>query len=976
MRTFTRRRVPGTAPDPDHVKHRAVFLAIALTLAAAALAPAAGAQRIPGLGGRGAGSSPSVRPRQTTRRDTSSAARSAGLTQHDSITDFLLKLQGYTPVYYTGDSADYQSLDRTLRLRGASRVEREGNVITAKDSIVYIDPRDLVVAYGQPQGNSTTQSDPLSGDVFYYDLARRRANVLGARTKITENATWYVAGDVTDERGERIYANNSTFTSDDRADPAYHFKADRIMIIRNRILVGRPAYLYFKNVPVMALPFIVQDLEKGRRSGFLIPQFELNDIIRTHGGNNTRGTGREFSNIGYYWAMSPNLGLQLAGRWRSESYTAMRGDLDFNFRRHFLSGTIEGERFWQTDGPGRLDLNGNARWDMNERTNIALALGFASSTAFERNRTLDPFTQTADLSSNLAVTRRFDWGSLSLNAERRQSIANDDRTFSPRLSLNVNPINLFRVATVTVGFNGNESLQSFGDALVRRQPSQQERDGAATLGLAIGDFRVTSGASYTRNGQSALDSLPHFLADSAGVDTTHLFALPGRATDRISFNASTGYQLNLFASTRLTPSIGFSRDLVRRDTSQTAADSLRGVYGTFVAGPPRLNVGASLSTDLYGFFPGFGNYEAIRHHIQPIVAWTYSPAAVIRDSSAARIQRQVFGAASVQTVNAITVGFNQTFEAKVKQSHPVRGDSAHDTAQARGNAASPAPTQSQKITLLAINTDALQYSFQPINGYRFQTTTLSTQVRTDLLGGLQFTMTHDLFDQRLAPADSGTGSVLKRGRFSPFLTSFSTNFTLGQNSALFRWLGFARSREEQRVTERGQTPDSAGTPNPVPVGGATATGNNQMAGGGGPWSLSLNYSLTRLRRTPADTLPGVFQSGNSQVGASLTFQPTRNWAVSWRTDYSTTTGKFSAHTINLKRDLYRWQANFDYILAPNGNTSFAFSVHLIDLPDLKADYHESNLGLDRPANGTTGNLPPPVGFQKLPVQPQHTELPQ
>jgi hypothetical protein len=78
--------------------------------------------------------------------------------------------------------------------------------------------------------------------------------------------------------------------------------------------------------------------------------------------------------------------------------------------------------------------------------------------------------------------------------------------------------------------------------------------------------------------------------------------------------------------------------------------------------------------------------------------------------------------------------------------------------------------------------------------------------------------------------------------------------------------------------------------------------------------------------------------------------------VSWRTDYSTTTGKFSAHTINLKRDLYRWQANFDYILAPNGNTSFAFSVHLIDLPDLKADYHENNLGLDRPVT-TRSNAP-------------------
>lgn len=955
----------GTFPagKMTHVTKRAALLLL-LTLSAGALwATAARAQVVPGIGRRST-PSPRVTPNQRTpaaRGDTGQPRPVGGPTERDSVIDALLRLEGYVPVWYTADSADYRADDHTLRLRGDSRVEREGNVITAKDSIVYMDRRDLVAAYGSPQGNPT-EGEPITGNVFYYDLANRRANVRGARTKITENATWYVAGDVTDERGQRIYASNSTFTSDDRADPAYYFKADRIMIIRNRILIGRPAYLYFKNVPVMALPFIVQDLEHGRRSGFLIPQFEINDIVRTRGGRgDSRGTGREFSNIGYYWAMSQYLGLQLAGRWRSQSYSAVRSNLEFNFRRHFLSGQVEGERFWETDGPGRLNLNGGARWDMNERTNVSLSLGYASSTAFERNRVVDPFRQTADLSSNFALTRRTDWGSLSLTAERRQSIANDDRTFSPRLNVNVNPITLFPNATVTVGFAGSQTQQSFGDAVIRRQPPQDQRDASGTLGLSLGDFRISSSATYNHSSRGSLEALAPELADSAQLrDTTQLLPIPGRGTDRISFNASTGYQLTLFASTRLTPSIGFSRDLVRRDTAGTAPDSMAGSYGTFVAGPPRLNVGAGLGTDLYGFFPGFGNYEAIRHHIQPIISWSYSPAVTVSDTSSARIQRQVFGEFSAKTVNQITLGISQTFEAKVRQSRPVRGDSAADSASAAGNRATPAPGQSQKVMLLAINTNALAYSFEPTDrfGTRFLTPDLSTNLRTDLLGGLQFTMTHSLFEQRAVAADSGrAGTELRRGRFSPFLTSFATNFTLGQNSALFRWLGFSRPSEEQRTAERGHTPDAAGTPPGQPVGGATSTANNQQAGGG-PWSLSVNYSLSRFRRTPNDTLPG-FSGGNSQIGGTLTFQPTRNWGVSWRTDYSTSTGKFSAHTINLKRDLYRWQANFDYILAPNGNTSFAFSVHLIDLPDLKADYHENNLGIDRPATSTT-RTPLPV----------------
>ena len=948
-----------------HVKNRAgpLFLFLFALGAAAAWAPAARAQVIPGMGRRPTPSAP-VRPGQGAPRapgDTTRPRPTGGPAERDSVIDALLRLEGYVPVWYSADSADYRSDDRTLRLRGNSRVERDGRVITAKDSLVYQDQRDFVTAFGQPQATDV-EGEPITGDIFYYNIASGRATARGARTKITENATWYVAGDVTRERTDRIYASNSTFTSDDRADPAYYFKADRIMIIRNRILVGRPAYLYFRNVPVMALPFIVQDLEHGRRSGFLIPQFEINDIVRTRGGTGgSRGTGREFSNIGYYWAISPYLGLQLAGRWRSQSYTAMRSNLEFNLRRRFLSGQVEGERFWETDGPGRLNLNGGARWDMNERTNIALSLGYASSTAFERDRIVDPFRQTADLSSNFALTRRTDWGSVSLTAERRQSIANDDRTFSPRLNVNVNPITLFRDATVTIGFSGSQQLQSFGDALIRRQPSQEQRDASGTLGLSIGDFRISSSASYTRNSRESLDALDPTLADSAQLrDTTQLLAIPGRGVDRLSFSASTGYQITLFASTRLTPSIGFSRELVRRDTAGTPADSLAGSYGTFVAGPPRINVGAGLGTDLYGFFPGVGNYEAIRHHIQPIISWQYSPAVQVHDSASARTQPQVFGEFHAKTVNQITIGLTQTFEAKVRQSRPVRGDSAADTANAAGNRAAPAPGQSQKVTLLAINTNALAYSFEPTDrfGTRFLTPDLSTTIRTDLLGGLQFTMNHSLFEQRLSTPDTVGRTELRRGRFSPFLTSFATSFTLGQNSALFRWLGFGRSSEEQRVSERGHTPDAAGQPSPVPPGGATATGNNQQTGGG-PWSLSVNYSLSRFRRTPNDTLPG-FRGGNSQIGGALTFQPTRNWGVSWRTDYSTSTGRFSAHTINLKRDLYRWQANFDYILAPNGNTSFAFSVHLIDLPDLKADYHENNLGIDRPqTTNSRTSLPPP-----------------
>ena len=887
-------------------------------------------------------------PGDTAGADTTRRSRLEGV--QDSTIAALLRLEGYVPVEYVADSAEFRNEDRTLRLRGDPEVRREGNTIVAEDSIVYRERSDFVAAYGRPRGDPA-EGEEIAGDVFYYDLAGRRATVRGARTRITQGATWYVHGDVTDERGERVYASNSTFTSDDRENPAYYFRAEKIMVIRDRILVGRPAVLYFRNVPVVALPFIVQDLERGRRSGVLIPEFEINDIVRTNSrGRNSRGTGREISNIGYYWALNQYMGMQVAGRWRSESYTALAGNLDFNWRRRFLNGGLRFERFWRVADPSTLTLSGSAAWNVNERTDLRATLSYASSSRFERDRTIDPTRQVADLNSTAAFNRRFDWGSLALSAERRQSIAQDETRFSPSVQLSINPVNILPGVVMTPGFSASRSTTTFGEALERRQQSTEEGNASATLGLQLGPLNLSGSAAYSLSGRDALAGIDTALAEP-GTTLAEAKPLPGVRNERLSTSFNTSYQIPLIASTRLSPSVGFSQEWLRRDTTaKFIPGKVAGAYGEWIAAPARLNVGASLDTDLYGFFPGFGSYSAIRHHVKPSFTYTYSPAVGNAGFKESPVTRQLFGALAGRTVNRVQVGLAQTFEAKLRETQegdPVRADSMADSARSAGNAARP--SEPRKVTLLAINTSAVSYSFVDVDtlGRRFEQEEISNTVRSDLLGGFNFTMTHDLFDDEF----DERGRV-RRGGFSPFLTSFNTSLSFGQNSAIFRWLGFARATEPERAVERGRTPDTQGTPPITPTGPVTATGNTQQAGGG-PWNASVTYSLTRDRRSVTDTLPGTFDRGNQSLQWNLSFYPTRNWAVSWNTEYSLTEGEFARQVLNLKRDLYRWQANFGYVIAPNGNTAFQFSVHLIDLPDLKADYDQSNLGVDRIDTGPT-----------------------
>ena len=259
----------------------------------------------------------------------------------DAVMAELRRLPGYVATEYLADSAIYRTEEGVLRLIGQAQVEREGQRINA-DSIVYRDQQGLVEAYGEPK--VTGQAEELTGEVLYYDIATRRASALKAKTQVTQNATWFVTGDVTVEGTTRIFATDGHFTTCDLEIPHYHFEADRIKIVKDRYLVGRPARLYFGRVPVMVLPFFLQSLQQGRRSGFVVPRFSMTDIVRNSGHT------REITNLGWYWAVNEYLGAELTGTWRSGAYTGLRGNVDFRWRRQFLDGNLGIERYWRQSG--------------------------------------------------------------------------------------------------------------------------------------------------------------------------------------------------------------------------------------------------------------------------------------------------------------------------------------------------------------------------------------------------------------------------------------------------------------------------------------------------------------------------------------------------------------------------------------------------------------------------------------------------
>jgi hypothetical protein len=714
--------------------------------------------------------------------------------------------------------------------------------------------------------------------------------------------------------------------------PHYHFSAGSMKVVNKDVLVARNVTLSFGDVPVFWLPFFMQSLKQGRRSGILTPNFSINDIVRRNSRYN-----RRISNVGVYWATSEHFGAQLAMDWYANNWTALEGSLDYRFLEQFLDGRATVRRFWQESGSRDFTISANNGWQPDERTSIRVDGQYATSTAFIRQSSFDPRELNRSIDSNAGLSRQFDWGSISLQASRRQQLTDSrvDMTL-PSLGLNLKTVT-FGPLTWTGSAQTRFTSTDIDPFESPAEVDRHEVNGSAASSFTLGQLALSQSFDLR---DSRFDPRPE-TRDSAGKIVVEEKA--GIITRTGGWNTNLSYQQRLIGTTTLTPGVAV-RGAFQRDS----------LTGKLVSSPMRLDLNATLKADLFGFFPGVGSVQQIRHRLSPSFTYNYSPA-IRPDSGTA--QGRLF-ADSAREQNRLTIQFNQTFEAKLRQSDKEKAaaDSAgaiRDTLNMDPNQPRRLP-QSPKITLLSLNTDAVVYDFvQARDHLGVQTTEISNSVNSDLLRGFQLSITHDLF--RRLPVDTTVPVSQRRVReFSPHLTRVSASFSLSGSAGIFRMLGLARAKQPEAPVATGSQPTpvpeaaQAGPPTDPTRGGLDLMGNRarpqleeRPSSPVGSWNASLNYTLFRPRAE--QNINGVNQnlSGENQmVTANVTFQPTQNWNVAWNTGYSFTESHFTDHVLTLTRQMHDWDAHFDFVKAQNGNFSFQFRVSLRANPDIKFDYEQ------------------------------------
>ncbi|MCB9514164.1 MAG: hypothetical protein H6694_07630 [Candidatus Latescibacteria bacterium] len=506
---------------------------------------------------------------------------------------------------YEAEDILYQAAAERAYLEGQAQVSNADFVLQAK-AIRFDAADDFLDARGEPV--LIDQGDKLYGSLMEYAIDDKVGLV-------HEGATRYGDGFYTGERlkknpEDRVHAYACTYTTCDLAEPHFHFSVDRMTIQTKDKIVGAPVRFYLGDVPLFYLPYLFNDLKRGRRSGFLQPDFEFGITL------NDNKPQRFIRDVGYYWATSDYMDWTVRGSF--EEKKSLFGTLSTRYyRRYFMNGSVNSN--FNYDARRDLvtkafawGLHGTHSQTFGERTTLNANVDFVSS---EKLRDIDNYTveQTVDqrLTSNVGFSHK--WDNLSLNTSYRRTQILNQKDADPAtdnllldeavpLSLSATPIPLF--------------------------PGLTARDGIAG---ALASLKLTPRINYSRSSKQY--ETRKVVTESASTGTNLGLTMKlGILTVRPGVGASENWnRSNQPVSSDVLVPFGKPADLPYGGTplspfgeSGALAEGSEGAVDRSGEFSHRWSASTSVSTKLYGlYYPHIGRLTGVRHTFSPSASWSY-----------------------------------------------------------------------------------------------------------------------------------------------------------------------------------------------------------------------------------------------------------------------------------------------------------------------------------------------------------------
>lgn len=777
--------------------------------------------------------------------------------------------------YHADDSVVLNIPEKTFHLYGNVTVDYDEINLKAAE-VDYFQAENLLKARyrldtagnrkGAPiftqQGEEPSQSDSM-----FYDFKTKKGKVFSTVSKQGEGFIYSRQAKKMPDNSVNSIGN--IFTTCDYDPPHFDFRAKKIKVIPNKLMISGPANLEIEGVPTpLFIPFAIFPLTHGQRTGILPPTYEASQ---------QKGIG--LINGGYYLGFGEYLDLTLRG----EVYSYGSWGATINpryFKRYRYSGSfmlsINSTRFGDPETPDfTKSKDFRVMWSHSMDSKAHPGVSFSASvnagtSTYNYYNVTDAQTRLNNiLSSSIAFSKSWQGSpfNLTLSANHTQNTSTRQVSITlPELAFNMNTIYPFQPKE----FVGT--------------PQWYQKIG---VGYALS----------MRNSVNFVDSMflkPGFFDDfQTGIQHQVPISLTLPAFKFLTISPGVSYTERWYTKERL---LTFNPKLNKIDTAYH--------FGFYTA--RQASTSLSLSSAVYGMFQ-FNKHnkeariQAIRHVMRPSVSLSYQPdmnkqfyydlrvdtSANIPDIPVSYFDGIGFGPFGRGTFGGISFSLDNNLEMKMKS----RKDTANGGIK--------------KVKLLdgfgitgSYNLVADSFKLSPFSVYA--RTTLFNKVNISGSGVID-PYVHNVYGRRIDKYvwDNGKASI---GSLTNGSVSVSTSFKSKEKT------GGQKPIDQEEEMQPGLDPMQQQQEN-----------IRRMHENPGdyvdfsiPWSVNLSYSLNfNKTRTPdykRDTTIFV-QSLNFSGDFSLTPQ----WKFGVSSGFDFIHKKLTYTTLNITRDLHCWRMSISVI---------------------------------------------------------------
>ncbi len=810
-----------------------------------------------------------------TAQDTTETQTDTVLNQQ--LTD-TAATQATDTIAYDADKIEYDIQERILLLTGNCVVTYQDMRLYA-DTIHYLLDEDLLLASGVPQLIEGT--DTVTGETMVYNLITKRGKVKYATAR--SGGGGYTGIQIAKGDSSTYYIEQGDYTSCALIDtPHYFFYSKNIKVTPGDKAISRPIILNIGDAPVMALPYYVLPLERGRQSGFLRPRW---------GGNVNQGG--YLDNVGYYWVINDYMDATLSGKVQEFQDWIIQTQGRYALK-YWLSGNISA-RYAQS----RDLLRESNRWSLDYRhdqnlvPDASLRLSGSGNLVSDRSFYTEYSEDTTELlnqkiNANLTLSKRFS----SINASGSINWNRDHNLRTEIIDENL--------PTANFSLPNRPLIPQSESAPADEEPAWYNKIYYSYNAQGMHKRRLYKGDSLDLKDISLL-GLTQSVNLSAPLTVLRWFTVSP------SFSAQlTGF--DSYIDTTSTPRVNVRYPTRRvleseaEDIDEQPVDTIledRGdsiivyyqyvdtVFDTLIVDtfpepswvPPSYQAGVSMSTRLYGIFPiKIFNFTGMRHTLSPSVSYNYVP-----ERKLDRLYPTFLSwAGSREQSQNVSFSLGNLFEGKIRR-----------------EAREGKKPEEKTFTILSGNINA---------SYNFEAE-----------------------DEQRAWSDI---SVSANTNYSVFNVSFSSSFRPYDefDNLVYRpnLLNYNISIRPRNLSARGSI---WGGDFFVLEGLYPKDSPLYADAGSQKWNINISpsYSFSRSRSSLIDDFETKRQYS---LSASMGIDFTRGWSASWNGFYNFNTNRLEGHSLNFDCDLECWQLDFNW--RPSGyDPGFAFTVSIKEHPDIK-----------------------------------------